>query len=205
MAATPSGGGYWLVASDGGVFSFGDARFGGTTANRGRADAVALTPEASGYDEILADGSVWSFSVDGAAPSETHLPVPAAEMAAVREQAAARKVVDTALSVVGVPYVTGGSTPGGFDCSGLTLYSYDAAGIALPRVAADQFAATPHVTAASLQPGDLLFFYPGVTHVGIYVGNGQMVDAPHTGAAVRVESYQYFGPLVGATRPVLGH
>ncbi len=103
-----------------------------------------------------------------------------------------------ALAQVGTPYVWGGETPGeGFDCSGLVQAAYRAAGVALPRVAQEQFDAGPHLPAgAALQPGDLVFFgasTSAVTHVGIYVGvaGGQamMVDAPHTGADVRVEAF----------------
>jgi cell wall-associated NlpC family hydrolase len=100
--------------------------------------------------------------------------------------------LDWALAQVCTPYVWGGETPGaGFDCSGLTQAAYRVAGIALPRAAQEQYDAGPPVPAgAPLEPGDLLFFGLGpddVTHVGIYVGGGQMVDAPHAGAAVRVE------------------
>ena len=125
--------------------------------------------------------------------------------------------VDWALAQVGTPYVWGGETPGvGFDCSGLAQAAYRAAGISLPRVAQDQFDAGPHLPAgAPLEPGDLVFFGSGpadVSHVGIYVGTagGQayMVDAPHTGADVRVEAFPTtvgaaWGTDVylGATRP----
>ncbi len=100
--------------------------------------------------------------------------------------------VDWALAQVGTPYIWGGETPGvGFDCSGLVQAAYKAAGITLPRVAQDQYDATAKLGPGDpLQPGDLIFFGGGptdVTHVGIYIGNGQMVDAPHTGADVRVE------------------
>jgi cell wall-associated NlpC family hydrolase len=113
--------------------------------------------------------------------------------------------VDWALAQVGTPYIWGGETPGvGFDCSGLVQAAYRAAGITLPRVAQDQYDAGPQLPpGAALQPGDLVFFGQGprdVTHVGLYVGTrgGQavMVDAPHTGAVVRVEP---FPPTVGAT------
>jgi cell wall-associated NlpC family hydrolase len=102
--------------------------------------------------------------------------------------------VDWALAQVGTPYVWGGETPGvGFDCSGLVQAAYKAAGIDLPRVAQDQYDTTAKlVSGDQLEPGDLVFFggsATDVTHVGIYVGNGQMVDAPHTGADVRVESF----------------
>ena len=102
--------------------------------------------------------------------------------------------VDWALAQVGTPYVWGGETPGvRFDCSGLVQAAYKVAGIALPRVAQDQYDTTLKLTSGDpLQPGDLVFFgrsVSDVSHVGIYVGNGQMVDAPHTGADVRVESF----------------
>ncbi|WP_262322244.1 C40 family peptidase [Acidiferrimicrobium sp. IK] len=101
--------------------------------------------------------------------------------------------VDWALAQVGTPYIWGGETPGvGFDCSGLVQAAYKVAGISLPRVAQDQYDRTTKLGPGNpVEPGDLIFFGGGpsdVTHVGIYVGNGQMVDAPHTGADVRVEA-----------------
>jgi cell wall-associated NlpC family hydrolase len=101
--------------------------------------------------------------------------------------------VDWALAQVGTPYVWGGETPGvGFDCSGLVQAAYKVAGITLPRVAQDQYDATTKLAPGDpIEPGDLIFFGGGpddVTHVGIYIGNGQMVDAPYTGADVRVET-----------------
>ena len=114
--------------------------------------------------------------------------------------------IATALAQVGTPYIWGGETPGGFDCSGLVQYSYAAAGLGLPRVAQDQFDSGPRLPAdATLTAGDLVFFGSSVTavdHVGIYLGDGRMVDAPHTGALVRVEPVDLSGPsYVGATRP----
>lgn len=126
--------------------------------------------------------------------------------------------VSWALSQIGTPYVWGGETPGvGFDCSGLVQAAYAAAGVALPRVAQDQYDTTPKLAAgAALEPGDLVFFGGGpdsIDHVGLYVGvvGGQnvMVDAPHTGADVRAEPFpatqgSSFGSMlyVGATRPI---
>ena len=106
--------------------------------------------------------------------------------------------VSWALSQIGTPYVWGGETPGvGFDCSGLVQAAYAVAGVALPRVAQDQYDATSKLAAgAALAPGDLVFFGGGpdsIDHVGLYVGvvSGQdvMVDAPHTGADVRAEAF----------------
>jgi cell wall-associated NlpC family hydrolase len=105
---------------------------------------------------------------------------------------------------LGTPYVWGGTGDGGFDCSGLVQASYRAAGLALPRVAQSQFDAGPPVPAGStILPGDLVFFGSGpagVEHVGLYVGGGEMIDAPHTGALVRLDRAGQ-SDLVGATRP----
>jgi cell wall-associated NlpC family hydrolase len=105
---------------------------------------------------------------------------------------------------LGTPYVWGGTGTGGFDCSGLVQAAYRAGGRAMPRVAQAQFDAGPAVADASgVRPGDLVFFgtgSTGVDHVGLYVGAGLMIDAPHTGAVVRLESAGW-AHLVGATRP----
>ena len=125
--------------------------------------------------------------------------------------------VSWALSQIGTPYVWGGETPGvGFDCSGLVQAAYAVAGVALPRVAQDQYDATAKLApGAALAPGDLVFFGGGpasIDHVGLFVGivDGRdvMVDAPYTGADVRAEDFPgtpgaSFGSLlfVGATCP----
>jgi len=89
-----------------------------------------------------------------------------------------------ATRLIGAPYRSGGSTPDGFDCSGLVAYVYRELGVALPRTAAEQRAALGRVPAAALAPGDLVFFSPPADHVGIYLGGGEFVHAPGTGRAV---------------------
>ncbi len=112
--------------------------------------------------------------------------------------------IEFAAGQLGTPYLWGGRGEGGFDCSGLVQAAYQRAGIELPRVAQDQFDAGPPVPdGTGVEPGDLLFFGSGgggVDHVGLYVGAGEMIDAPHTGAAVRLENADW-PDLVGATRP----
>jgi hypothetical protein len=116
-------------------------------------------------------------------------------------------VVADAEAYLGTPYVWGGERPGvGFDCSGLVQWVYAEAGITLPRVAQDQYDAGPHLPAgATLYPGDLMFFGSGpdaVEHVGIYVGGGEMIDAPYTGVDVRFDRVAGVSlGYVGATRP----
>jgi cell wall-associated NlpC family hydrolase len=106
-----------------------------------------------------------------------------------------------ALRYLGVPYVWGGASPSGFDCSGLVMYVYAQLGISLPHYTVAQWAATSHIPLSQAQPGDLVFF-DGLGHVGIYLGNNQFVHAPHTGTVVQVASLSgyYASALVGVGR-----
>jgi cell wall-associated NlpC family hydrolase len=105
-----------------------------------------------------------------------------------------------AMQYLGIPYVWGGATPGGFDCSGLVMYVYAQLGISLPHYAAAQYGFGAPVSRDQLQPGDLVFF-DGLNHVGIYIGGGEMVDAPHTGEVVKITPIADFGAgYVGARR-----
>jgi cell wall-associated NlpC family hydrolase len=118
----------------------------------------------------------------------------------------AAAAVQAALGQLGKAYRWGASGPDAFDCSGLTSWAYARAGVALPRTSRAQWSAGRHVAVAALRPGDLVFWArdpsdPGtIHHVGLYLGQGLMVDAPHTGAEVRVEPLHPRG-YAGATRP----
>jgi peptidoglycan DL-endopeptidase CwlO len=121
----------------------------------------------------------------------------------------ARAAVRWALAQLGDPYRWGATGPNAFDCSGLTSSAYRAAGAGIPRVSRDQWNAGPHVDVPNLLPGDLVFYAsdtrnPGtIHHVGMYIGNGLMVHAPHTGDVVRVASIWRVG-YIGATRVIPG-
>jgi cell wall-associated NlpC family hydrolase len=112
----------------------------------------------------------------------------------------AAQAVAFAYRALGLPYVWGATGPGAYDCSGLTQAAWKSAGVSLPRTTYTQINAGTRVPESALRPGDLVFFYSGVSHVGIYVGNGQMIHAPHPGAPVRVAPLSEM-PFAGATRP----
>jgi cell wall-associated NlpC family hydrolase len=109
------------------------------------------------------------------------------------------QAVAIAEQYLGVPYVWGGASPSGFDCSGLVMYVYAQLGVSLPHNALMQYDALPHVPTSALEPGDLVFFY-GFGHVGIYIGGGMMIHAPHTGTVVQIASVANEGGIAGAAR-----
>ncbi len=111
-------------------------------------------------------------------------------------------VANIALSQLNTPYVWGGSAPGGFDCSGLVMWAYAQVGVSLPHSSYAQYGYGVPVSRDQLEPGDLVFF-DGLGHVGIYIGGGQFVHAPHTGDVVKISSLDeswYAATFVGARR-----
>jgi peptidoglycan DL-endopeptidase CwlO len=109
--------------------------------------------------------------------------------------------VAIAMRYLGVPYVWGGASPSGFDCSGLVMYVFAQVGVSLPHGSVAQYGYGVPVSRGDLQPGDLVFFYD-LGHVGIYVGGGQFIHAPHTGDVVKISSLSgyYASVYVGARR-----
>jgi peptidoglycan DL-endopeptidase CwlO len=109
------------------------------------------------------------------------------------------QALQAALTRRGDPYIWGAAGPGEFDCSGLVVWAYSQEGIALPHYTGSLWNSGVHVARADLEPGDLIFFFADISHVGIYVGNGLMVDAPDFGQSVKVEPI-YWSAYAGAVR-----
>ncbi|GAA1521042.1 C40 family peptidase [Streptomyces albidochromogenes] len=114
--------------------------------------------------------------------------------------AKAEKVLAFARAQIGKPYVWGAAGPSSYDCSGLTQGAWKAAGVTLPRTTWDQVNVGTRVATEDLKPGDLVFFYDDISHVGVYIGGGKMIHAPKPGAYVREESI-YYMPIYGSVRP----
>ncbi|MFG3495334.1 NlpC/P60 family protein [Streptomyces sp. NPDC047928] len=114
--------------------------------------------------------------------------------------AKAEKVLAFARAQIGKPYVWGATGPSSYDCSGLTQAAWRAAGVELPRTTWEQVKVGQRVATEDLLPGDLVFFYDDISHVGIYIGGGRMIHAPKPGTNVREESI-YYMPIYGSVRP----
>jgi cell wall-associated NlpC family hydrolase len=156
------------------------------------AAAHAAESQRASRDEEREEPAATETAAETAEEAPSAAPAPASGVAGT--------VVATAMAQRGKPYVWAASGPGSFDCSGLTQYAYRAAGISLPHSSRMQSQMGTAVSRANLQPGDLVFFYSPVSHVGIYIGNGQMVHAPTSGDVVKVASIDSMGGYAGARR-----
>jgi cell wall-associated NlpC family hydrolase len=112
----------------------------------------------------------------------------------------AAKAIDFAESQLGKPYVWGATGPNSYDCSGLTQAAWKAAGVSLPRTTWDQVKAGTRVSTSDLNPGDLVFFYDDISHVGLYIGDGMMIHAPKPGDVVKKAPITEM-PIYGSVRP----
>ncbi|WP_320773970.1 NlpC/P60 family protein [Streptomyces sp. CRN 30] len=164
-----------------------------------RQEAAAAEAEAEARAEREA-------AQEQAAPQET-APAAGAGSGATADDSGyaskAAKVLALARAQIGKPYVWGATGPDSYDCSGLTQAAWKAAGVDLPRTTYDQVEAGTTVSLSDIRPGDLVFFYDDITHVGLYVGNGMMIHAPKPGTYVREESIFYDGEssIHGVVRP----
>jgi cell wall-associated NlpC family hydrolase len=157
-------------------------------ARRARARAAAATAA----PPVLATTLQVSDSGGESTSTPSSMPAPPARYGGV---------VGIAMQYLGTPYVYGGASPSGFDCSGFVMYVFAQIGVSLPHNAAAQYGSGTPVDRSQLQPGDLVFF-DGLGHVGIYVGGGSFVHAPHTGDVVKISSMSgwYASTYVGARR-----
>ncbi|WP_306321045.1 MULTISPECIES: C40 family peptidase [unclassified Streptomyces] len=155
-----------------------------------------LTPEERTADP--ADGSQASQASQASDASHASRSAPRGDLAAA-PNSRAKAAISFAYGALGSPYVWGATGPSAFDCSGLTQAAYKAAGVALPRTTYTQIDAGQRVPKSQLQPGDLVFFYSSISHVGLYIGGGKMIHAPNPSAPVRVAPIDEM-PFAGATR-----
>ena len=162
------------------------------------AAAAAAAPRGGGTTGVAVTGG-----------GVTSAPTPATPVAAPKPaipqpppvSGAAGPAVAAAYSQLGVPYVAFKASPSeGFDCSGLTSWAWAQAGVYIPHQSGQQYASNPKVPKDQAQPGDLVFFYSPISHVGMYVGDGMMIDSPHTGAFVRLRAVNW-SAVVGVSRP----
>ncbi|MGW2278915.1 NlpC/P60 family protein [Streptomyces sp. NPDC001770] len=153
-----------------------------TAAERARYEAEHGTGGTSGTDSTTGTSGTSAPSGTAAAPDSR-----------------AAEAVAFAYGAIGKPYVWGATGPSAYDCSGLTQAAWRAAGVSLPRTTYTQINAGRRVSRSQLAPGDLVFFYSGISHVGLYVGDGKMIHAPHPGAPIRIAPIDEM-PFAGATR-----
>ena len=188
------------------------------------ATAAVVTPAAANAAEVVVPNTDIRFDVAGleSVPNIQQLPnvdryIPAFKAnqgggyaAAVETPAAAapapapsqsvgEKVLAAARSAIGSPYVYGANGPSAFDCSGLTSWAYQQAGVSIPRTSQAQASAGTPVSLDALQPGDIIVYYSGASHVGIYTGNGTIIDALNSGTPVAERSLHYM-PIHSAVR-----
>jgi cell wall-associated NlpC family hydrolase len=166
-----------------------------TAAEKARADADASRAQQllqTMKDRAQAEAS---RSADRAAQASR-----SSDRTAVAASGSAATAVRYAMAQIGKSYVYGAAGPSAFDCSGLTMMAWAQAGVALPHSSGAQMGSGTPVSQSQLQPGDLVFYYSPVSHVGMYIGNGQIVNALNPGAGIRISALNSM-PYAGAVRP----
>jgi cell wall-associated NlpC family hydrolase len=198
-----------------GFFAVGTGNYG--------PDTRAMVLRLQGVNGLIPNGEIgpntWRLAWTGAYPSAADPATPsltaidsvasvdstdstiAALQALPAPSAQASIAINYALAQLGKPYVFDAAGPDSFDCSGLTMMAYAAAGITIPHFAASQYLLGSHVTVPYLEPGDLVFFYTPIDHVAMYLGDGLVIEAPESGQDVKLVTLASFGDdYVGATR-----
>jgi cell wall-associated NlpC family hydrolase len=180
------------------------ARIAAERAAAARAAAQRAAAQRAAAQRAAAERA--SRTADRTDPAPTSAPVakpppPSVAPPAVPVSGRASIAVAEARRQIGKPYVWGATGPDSFDCSGLTGWSWRAAGVTLPRTSRQQYAAGVKVSRSALQPGDLVYFGSPIYHVAIYVGANTMISAPQPGDVVKYQSLGAFNDYAGATRP----
>ena len=176
---------------------------GSTTANAHSGHRVAVTYTAQPAPSLAMPLRLYFPAVINTSTSTPSDTSTSASTTSGSSEAASpgQKAVNEARTYVGTPYRSGGTSHSGIDCSGLTMMAWRAAGVSLPHSSYGQYDDVRHVPLSQLQPGDLVFYYRGPSHVAIYVGNGQVIEALSHGERAGVYSIDYVGTPVGAGRP----
>ena len=181
-----------------------DAGAAGDALARSNAQLAQLTARKSVLQrkiDLLARGEEATRSFERTV--DTRAAKASAELAALEAKRIAEMggpAVAYAKSKVGNAYVYGAAGPSAFDCSGLTMAAWSQAGVSLPHSSSAQYSSGPHISESELQPGDLVFYYSPISHVGMYIGDGQIVNALNPGAGVQISGLHDM-PYVGAVRP----
>ncbi len=155
-----------------------------------RAKRKAAAPSSSSTDSGSSSSTTDSGSTDSGSGGRS----------IVTQNSGAAGAVEFARAMIGVPYVWGGESTRGVDCSGLTLLAWQSQGVSLSHYTGDQWNETTHIPLSEIQPGDLIFYSDSISHVAIYEGDGMIIHAPHRGSFVREDSMYYWSAILGAGR-----
>jgi peptidoglycan DL-endopeptidase CwlO len=168
-----------------------------------KAKAAALAAEIAAKEKAAQEAAAKAAAADsgsGSTSTSTSTSTSSGSGSSSSASTQAEKAIAFARDQLGKPYVWGATGPDSYDCSGLTQAAYRAAGIDLPRTTYDQVNAGTRIAQSDMKPGDLIFFYSDVSHVGIYIGNGEMIHAPHTGTVIKIAPITEM-PFYAAVRP----
>ena len=172
-----------------------------TTVGNGNAGGGATSPGRGGGGNTGGNGNAGGNGNSGGNDGGGSTPAPAPKPVAPPVSGKAGVAVSAAYGQLGVPYRFAAESPGvAFDCSGLTKWAWGRAGVYLPHQSGAQYGSVAHVSRDQVQPGDLIFYYSPIGHVGLYVGGGQMIHAPQTGKTVSLVPVRW-GKVVGVGRP----